>query len=240
MLTMFTIFAKKITIMNDCNRIIVFANQKGGVGKSTLCILFADYLAEKGLPVAIIDADLQQTIAVQRERELAVTGTDADKVPWDVVSVETDTLSSVEEAMAAAKEFPGTILIDAPGNLADDNIVPIYANADYIIAPMSYHPNVIDSTRRFAEVMKQLQKSFDLKCKIWFLPNRIDDRKKADLEQLKLDTWKALHNYGDILTRINDRAYLERCSTLSLTSQQSGAVRYAFDRITAEIEDNEK
>ena len=115
----------------------------------------------------------------------------------------------------------------------------IFASADYIIAPMSYHPNVVDSTKRFAEIMQQLKNSLDLKFKIWFLPNRIDDRKKADLEQLKLDTWKALHDYGDILTRINDRAYLERCSTLSLSNQQSGAVTFAFDRIIAEIEENE-
>lgn len=226
--------------MNNTNRIIVFANQKGGVGKSTLCILFADYLANKGLPVAVIDADLQQSIVVQRQRELKAEKREADNVPWDAVTVNTGTLAAVEEAMAAAKEFPGTILVDAPGNLADDNIVPIYANADYIIAPMSYHPNIIDSTRRFAEVMKQLKESMGLKFKIWFLPNRIDDRKKADLEQLKLDTWKALHNYGDILTRINDRAYLERCSTLSLSGQQNGAVTYAFDRIITEIEENEK
>lgn len=226
--------------MNDNNRIIVFANQKGGVGKSTMCILFADYLAEKRLPVAVIDADIQQTIMVQRQRELEATGQDAEKVPWDAVSLETGNLADVKDAITAAREFPGTILIDAPGNLSDDNLVPIFASADYIIAPMSYHPNVVDSTRRFAEIMQQLKNSLDLKFKIWFLPNRIDDRKKADLEQLKLDTWKALHNYGDILTRINDRAYLERCSTLALTSQQSGAVRYAFDRIITEIEENEK
>ena len=226
--------------MNDNNRIIVFANQKGGVGKSTLCILFADFLAEKRQAVAVIDADLQQTIVVQRERELKAEGKDADSVPWDAVALGTDNLAEVKDALTTAREFPGTILIDAPGNLTDDNLVPIFASADYIIAPMSYHPNVVDSTQRFAEVMQQLKDSLDLKFKIWFLPNRIDDRKKADLEQLKLDTWKALHNYGDILTRINDRAYLERCSTLSLTSQQSGAVRYAFDRIITEIEENEK
>ena len=44
------------------NRKIVFANQKGGVGKSTLCILFANYLAWKGKSVCIIDTDLQKTI----------------------------------------------------------------------------------------------------------------------------------------------------------------------------------
>jgi len=225
--------------MNNNNRIIVFANQKGGTGKSTLCILFADYLASKGQPVAVMDADLQQTILTQRGRELAASGREEDSVPWDVVSVETSTLAAVEEAMASAKEFPGTILIDAPGNLADDNLVPIYSNADYIITPMTYHPNVVDSTRRFAEVMKKLRNAMKLKFKIWFLPNRIDDRKKADMELLKLDAWKALHTHGDILTRINDRAYLERCSTLSLSSQQIGAVKYAFDRIIWEIEENE-
>ena len=226
--------------MTDKNRIIVFANLKGGVGKSTMCILFADYLASLKQPVAVIDADLQQTIAVQRQRELKAEGLDPEKVPWDVASLDTGNIAEVKDAMEAAREFPGTILIDAPGNLADDNLVPIYSGADYIIAPMSYHPNVVDGTKRFAEVMQQLKDSLNLKFRIWFLPNRVDDRKKADLEQLKLDAWKALHGHGDLLTRINDRAYLERCSTLSLSSQQSGSVKYAFDRIITEIEENEK
>ena len=52
------------------NHIITFANQKGGVGKSTLAILFANYLCWKKMNVCIIDTDLQQTIAQMRKSDL--------------------------------------------------------------------------------------------------------------------------------------------------------------------------
>ena len=42
------------------NKIIVFANQKGGVGKTTLCIMFAHYLHSLGKNVYVIDADQQR------------------------------------------------------------------------------------------------------------------------------------------------------------------------------------
>ena len=48
------------------NKKVVFANQKGGVGKSTLCILFANYLASKGKDVCIIDTDLQKSLTTYR------------------------------------------------------------------------------------------------------------------------------------------------------------------------------
>ena len=35
--------------------IISFANQKGGVGKTILCITFANYLAEKGERLLTLD-----------------------------------------------------------------------------------------------------------------------------------------------------------------------------------------
>lgn len=52
------------------NRKVVFANQKGGVGKSTLCILFANYLAWKKQDVCVIDTDLQKTIKMYRKKDL--------------------------------------------------------------------------------------------------------------------------------------------------------------------------
>ena len=67
------------------NKKIVFANQKGGVGKSTLCILFANYLAAKGKDVCIIDTDLQKTILMQRRK---------DKLTLLVISVRTVLLRS--------------------------------------------------------------------------------------------------------------------------------------------------
>lgn len=58
------------------NRIIVFANQKGGVGKTTLCTLFANYLAEIKQPVLVIDCDGQQTIFEKRQADIKKYGDD--------------------------------------------------------------------------------------------------------------------------------------------------------------------
>lgn len=42
--------------------IVTFANQKGGVGKTTLCVTFANYLVMKGARVVVIDCDSQHSI----------------------------------------------------------------------------------------------------------------------------------------------------------------------------------
>ena len=63
------------------NKIIIFSNIKGGVGKTTLCALFASYLAEKGCPVIAIDADLQASLYRHRQREKDVAP-EAQKPEW--------------------------------------------------------------------------------------------------------------------------------------------------------------
>ena len=42
--------------------IVTFANQKGGVGKTTLCVTFANYLLTKGVNVVVVDCDFQHSI----------------------------------------------------------------------------------------------------------------------------------------------------------------------------------
>ena len=66
------------------NKIIAFANQKGGVGKTTLCILFADYLAWKKKGVVLLDADDQRSVTTKREKDVEFFG---EEPPYEVQHV---------------------------------------------------------------------------------------------------------------------------------------------------------
>ena len=52
------------------NITITFSNQKGGVGKSTLCAMFANYLKEKHVEnVTIMDCDRQHSMVAKRQAD---------------------------------------------------------------------------------------------------------------------------------------------------------------------------
>ncbi len=76
------------------NKIIVFANQKGGVGKSTLCILLANYLSYWKKDVCIIDTDLQQSASLQREQDRLTFG---EEEPYSIQSFEVSDLSRMTD-----------------------------------------------------------------------------------------------------------------------------------------------
>ena len=84
------------------NRIVLFSNIKGGVGKTTLCALFASYLAEKGIPVFAMDADLQASLYRHRQREKNV---DPDtSAPWAVEMLNTS--DAADPDREATRCFP--------------------------------------------------------------------------------------------------------------------------------------
>ena len=68
-------------------KVVLFTNIKGGVGKTSCCALFAQYLCENGYPVKVLDADIQASLSRHRERELAANP-DA-VIPWEVSTVDT-------------------------------------------------------------------------------------------------------------------------------------------------------
>lgn len=69
------------------NKIILSCNIKGGVGKTSTCALFAEYLHQKGYSVKVLDADIQASLSRHRNRELAANPSII--VPWEVSSIDT-------------------------------------------------------------------------------------------------------------------------------------------------------
>lgn len=217
------------------NRKIVFANQKGGVGKSTLCMLFANYLAFKRKDVCIIDTDLQKTILMQRRKDSTVFGDQEE--PYSIQDFDIDDPTAVQQLMESATQVEGYVLFDSPGTVSEDGLVPMFVNADYIICPYEYEEKTLDSTGVFIQVMNQLRQSYpQMKAKLFFVPNKIDVRIGTS-EEMRMwkQTDEIFAKFGKVTPRVTSRATLKRINTFELTNQQRDAVKDAFDYLIKQM-----
>lgn len=211
------------------NRIVVFANQKGGVGKSTLCILFANYLAYKRKPVCIIDTDLQKTISMQRRKDNEMfEGVDE---PYSVQDFDVTDPDTMQQLMDSARQVEGFVLFDSPGNVSEDGLVPMFTNADYIVCPYEYEDKTLDSTGVFVQVINALRAAnADMKAQLFFVPNRIDARIGTSEEnRMWKQTDQIFKEIGIVTPRISSRATLKRINTYELLATQRDAVSDSFD-----------
>lgn len=212
------------------NRIVLFSNIKGGVGKTTLCALFASYLAEKGIPVFAMDADLQASLYRHRQREKDV---DPDaSAPWAVEMLDTSNGKKLEETIGKLKSVPGIVLIDCPGNLNDRNLEHIYKAADVAVIPMSYDADTVDATGIFVKAFKTISSA-----KLMFVPNRINTSEgKAEELRQRTQTTEILGLIGTVTPRIKQSVVVKRYTTLyPLDRYQSAAVEHTFNRIIDEL-----
>ena len=215
---------------NKSSMIILFTNIKGGVGKTSTCALFAQYLYESGYPVTVLDADIQASLSRHRERELAANPDVA--VPWEVNTIDTadrqSLMSSIEEVM----KLEGIVLIDMPGTLNAVNLDLLYKVADLAVVPISYDFDTIDATGLFIKVVRKMKD-----IKMVFLPNRINTTEnRADEMKQREETVKILGRLGKVTPRINQSVIIKRYSTVSpLDKYQKAAVEHAFDAIVEQI-----
>ena len=215
------------------NHIVLFANTKGGVGKSCLCALFSTYLAQRGERVAVIDADLQQSLVEQRQEELAASP-DA-QIPWSLNSI--DDFDDLPTTLPKMKSIDGWIIIDTPGTLNDENLLPIFQVADYAIVPIFYDAPTLRSTRMFAATFSHFAAA-----KMIFLPNRINGMEgRLTIERQREVAKEMLQPYGPTVARIKQSVVVQRNSTIQpLTYYQTKAVQFSFDWIINIINNKEK
>ena len=113
---------------------IIFANTKGGVGKSTMAVHAAVWLHDQGFRVAVLDLDKQRSSSVWvAEAEPKITIRTADTPE-----------QCVQEAQALA-ETSDILVADAPGGL-DDLSRTLLLLADMAIFPIT--PSILDYAQR--------------------------------------------------------------------------------------------
>ena len=189
------------------NRIVVFANQKGGVGKSTLCLLLANYLNWKRKNVCIIDTDLQQTIAGIRNDDKEFYG---DTEPYAIQGFDISTPEVMQQLMNNSKQLDGYVLMDAPGNMNQDGLIPMFTHADYIICPFRYDKVSLSSTGDFVRALQMIR--------------------VADMFNM----------IGTVLPPIPSRAALERINSYDITPSQRELVKDAFEGLISITNGKEK
>lgn len=214
------------------NKIIVFANQKGGVGKTALCVLFANYLVSKNKQVTVIDADIQKSIQGIRNGDIRQYGEDALSYYVQAYDVSKGR-EAVGTLVEAAKQVQGYVLFDTPGNLSEDGMIPILEAADYIVTPYQYETSTISSTGIFLQTLRKLREIDPLVHAVnIFVPNRI---KKGSGTRDEWDFWTATDSlfagFGQVTPIIRDGIAIQRYNTVANTDQQTKIVKDAFAEI---------
>ena len=216
------------------NRIVIFSNIKVGVGKTTICALFASYLAERGYPVIAIDADLQASLYRHRQREKDVAPD--VQAPWNVDLLDTAKGDHLKNVMSKLKTVPGIVLIDCPGNLNDRNLEYIYKSADTAIIPISFDADTVDATGIFVKALKTVSSA-----NLVFIPNRINtsERKSEELRQ-RAQTTEFLGLVGVVMPTVKQSVSVKRYTTLyPLERNQLAAVEPSFCKIIEELQLND-
>lgn len=125
--------------------VVVVANPKGGVGKSTLATNVAGYFASKGRTVMLGDADRQQSsrlwMGLRPAAARTITG-------WDVG----------EDKIAKPPKGTTHVVLDTPAGIHGKELKQVMEIADKVLVPLQ--PSIFDiyATRHFLDELAQLKK----------------------------------------------------------------------------------
>lgn len=181
--------------------IILFANQKGGVGKSTLAVLFSNFAVQKrNRKVKVFDMDFQQSLY---NKYLNSDLLENEKL----YEVELSDIPGFKSIQKKAIQDPSQItVIDLAGKMDDDNLIQIFKEAGLIICPFCYDEYSVTSTFEFCYVVKKVNPS----SRIILIPNRVKSSVKYEtLESVN----QALGQFGELTSPVSDRIDFQRLTT---------------------------
>jgi chromosome partitioning protein len=149
--------------------VVVVANPKGGVGKSTLSTQIAGYFASQGHAVMLGDADRQQSARL-----------------W--LSLRPDTAPAIaswelgDDQIAKPPKGTTHVVLDTPAGLHGKRLKEILKRANRVVVPLQ--PSVFDifATRDFLDELAASSQA--AKLEVGIVGMRVDERTRA-AEQLR-------------------------------------------------------
>jgi chromosome partitioning protein len=141
--------------------VVVVANPKGGVGKSTLATNVAGYFASRGNTVMLGDADRQQSsrlwLGLRPAAASTITG-------WDIG----------EDKLAKPPKGTTHVVLDTPAGMHGKSLQRVVDIADKVVVPLQ--PSIFDiyATRHFLDELGELRKA--TKKQVGIVGMRVDPR----------------------------------------------------------------
>ena len=133
-------------------KIIAFANQKGGSGKTTLSANLAVLWANSGYKVAVVDADAQKSLTYWLDARKKYYGL----VPTGINSYFFDARNLNEDLKKIKRKYD-FIIIDSPPSITFET-VQIIKSSDVIYVPVQPSPLDLMATIPFLNIAKQERK----------------------------------------------------------------------------------
>lgn len=199
--------------------IIIIGNQKGGCGKSTLVLLLANYLTlVKKCKVTVLDTDYQQSVSQKFQKAKILENVE----PYEVLALELETYPDMKEVIAANPK--DIALIDLPGKLDDDGLLPVFSSADLVICPFAYDEFSFESTILFSVVLRKINPE----VRIVYVPNRV----KANVKyETQTDVDAQLAKFGSVTQGLPDRIDFQRINTFQIPLSVYPVILPVFDKI---------
>ena len=206
--------------------IITFATQKGGAGKTTLAIAFANYISELSeRKIHVFDFDYQKSFYNKwKEDELS----ELPKLYEVEIAGDQEHPFSDFEQLIGLKESKDINVFDLAGTL-DEKYSDLLIYSDVIIIPFEYSDVSVKSTLVFKNVLGMLESEAER----IFIRSKYDKGYKY-LNQKEMDV--EISKYGILIeSPVFKRNCLQTINTRKLTYEQKYAVKNSFNEIIDQI-----
>ena len=173
---------------------IVFANPKGGAGKSTAAVILATQLAHKGADVTILDADPNKPISHWEKR---------GRVPKNITVVaDISEATVIDEIDAAAQKTP-FVVVDLEGT-ASMMVAYAISRADLVIIPLQGSQLDAAQGAKAVGLIKQQERAFQKTIPFSILFTRTNSAlKPRTLTHIQAEFFK--HNIRAFETQLHER-----------------------------------